>query len=232
MAPEQPFYGIQPQGISGDMPLLGTVEEMASCYIAAMRKHQPVGPYYIGGYSFGGLVAFEMARQLQSEGESVGLLVLVDTYPGGAKSKTMLLSTLLKLPRAQQMAYVTRKINKYRKGLRRRFDSLFLPKPLKQVRKVLAEAERAYHPQVYPGAATWFRASEKALRGSDNSKDDWSKWALAGVEIHEIDGDHGSILKEPTVLVLAEKLCSCLAKAQQQAAESSKEPQPANLELV
>jgi aspartate racemase len=214
MAPEQPFYGIQAQGINGDMPVLRSVEEMAACYIGEMRKFQPEGPYYIGGYSFGGLVAFEMARQLQGDGHQIGLLALLDTYPGKAKSKAVLLSTLLALHWEQQSAYVARKLRKYRRGLRRRFDALFLPKSLKQVHKTLARAEAMYQPEVYCGAAIWFRASEKALRGLDDPKTDWGRWAAAGVEIHEIDGDHGGIVKEPMVSMLAQQLRASLEEAQ------------------
>jgi thioesterase domain-containing protein/acyl carrier protein len=221
MAPDQPFYGIQPQGIDGGMPLLSSVEQMATCYISEMIKLQREGPYFIGGYSFGGLVAFEMARQLQAAGREVAFLGLVDTYPGKAKSKAVLLNTLLALPRRQQVAYAARKITRYRRGLRRRFDALFLPKPLKAVRKVLAAAELAYQPQPYFGTATWLRASEKALRGLDNPQEDWSRWATGGVEIHEIDGDHGSIMNEPMVSILAEKLRSCLANAQEKRAQDT-----------
>jgi amino acid adenylation domain-containing protein len=221
MAPDQPFYGIQPQGIDGGMPFLHSVEEMAACYIIEMRKVQPEGPYFIGGYSFGGLVAFEMARQLQADGQEVAFLGLVDTYPGKAKSNTVLLSTLLALPRQQQIAYVTRKLNKYRKGLRRRFDALFLPKPLKEVRKILAQAELAYQPQPYFGTTTWLRATEKGLRGLDNPQDNWSTWAIGGVQVHEIDGDHGSIMNEPMVSILAEKLRSCLEKARRKSSQDA-----------
>jgi len=221
MAPDQPFYGIQPQGIDGGMPFLHSVEDMAACYITEMRKVQPQGPYFIGGYSFGGLVAFEMARQLQADGQEVAFLGLVDTYPGKAKSNAVLLSTLRALPRRQQIAYVTGKLNKYRKGLRRRFDALFLPKPLKEIRKILAQAELAYQPQAYFGTTAWIRASEKGLRGLGNPQDDWSKWAIGGLEIHEIDGDHGSIMKEPMVSVLADTLRSCLEKAQKKSSQDS-----------
>jgi amino acid adenylation domain-containing protein len=219
MAPDQPFYGIQPQGIDGGMPLLDSVEQMASCYIREMRKLQPEGPYFIGGYSFGGLVAFEMARQLRAGDQEVAFLGLVDTYPGKAKSNAVLLATLLALPVRQQMAYATGKMKKYSKGLRRRLEAVFLPKPLKQVRKILAKAELVYQPQVYFGSATWLRASEKALRASHHPLADWSQWVTGDVEIQEIDGDHGSIMKEPAVSILAEKLRSCLLKAQQKCQE-------------
>ena len=219
MAPDQPFYGIQPPGMDGEAPLLHSVEEMAARYIIEMKKVQAEGPYYIGGYSFGGLVAFEMARQLESAGEEVAFLGLLDTYPGRPKTTSMLLGTLMKLPREAQVAYVRRKLTKYRRGLRRRFDSLFLPKALKEVRNVLAQAEMEYRPQTYMGSATWLRASEKTLRGTDNPQDDWSNWVAGGVEIVEIDGDHGSIMNEPTVAVFADTLRNCLAKAQERYSE-------------
>jgi thioesterase domain-containing protein len=221
MAPDQPFYGIQPQGMDGEMPILRSVEEMASCYITEMRKVHAEGPYYIGGYSFGGLVAFEMARQLQAEGQEVAFLGLLDTYPGKPKSTAGLLGTLLSLPLEQQTAYVTSKITKYRRGLRRRFDALFLPKALKEVRRILAIAEVAYRPQEYFGSATWIRASEKGLRGVHNPQDDWSTWVTGGVEIHEIEGDHGSIMKEPMVGVFAKRLHSCLAEAQRKRSQET-----------
>ncbi|MBD0265850.1 MAG: non-ribosomal peptide synthetase, partial [Tolypothrix sp. Co-bin9] len=74
----QPFYGLQPIGIDGQTPLT-SIEEMAAHYIEALRKVQPKGPYYLGGWSFGGLVAFEMAQQLEKSGDEVALLAMLDT---------------------------------------------------------------------------------------------------------------------------------------------------------
>ncbi|ATL68753.1 non-ribosomal peptide synthetase [Nocardia terpenica] len=76
---DRPFYAFQAAGSdSGTRPVRG-VERLAADYIAAMRRVQPAGPYHIGGWSFGGFVAFEMARQLRAAGESIGSLVLLDT---------------------------------------------------------------------------------------------------------------------------------------------------------
>jgi aspartate racemase len=219
MAPDQPFYGIQPQGMDGGAPVLASVEEMATRYITEMRTFQREGPYYIGGYSFGGLVAFEMALQLVDEGHEIGFLGLIDTYPGQAKSRTDLLSTLLKLSLKQQATYVRQRAKRYRKGVRRRWDALFLPTSLKEVRSTLAQAELAYQPRLYPGKATWFRASEKGLRGLGTPENDWSNWITGGVEVHEFEGDHGSILKEPMVAMLAGKLRWCMEKAHQEQSE-------------
>ncbi|MCT7967794.1 amino acid adenylation domain-containing protein [Laspinema sp. D1] len=75
----QPFYGLQPQGIDGKSRPLTRIEDMAAYYIKAMRTIQPEGPYFLGGWSFGGLVAFEIAQQLKKAGHAVGLLAVLDT---------------------------------------------------------------------------------------------------------------------------------------------------------
>lgn len=80
---DQPVYAFQPQGLDGTRPRHTRIEEMAAHYIKEMRALQPEGPYYLGGSSFGGLIAFEMAQQLQVQGQKVGLLALFDTYAPG-----------------------------------------------------------------------------------------------------------------------------------------------------
>ncbi|WP_253900255.1 condensation domain-containing protein [Corallococcus carmarthensis] len=81
LGPEQPFYGLQSQGLDGSRPPLDSVEAMAALYVAAVRTVQPHGPYRLGGWSMGGVVAFEMARQLQARGEAVELVALIDPSP-------------------------------------------------------------------------------------------------------------------------------------------------------
>jgi amino acid adenylation domain-containing protein len=86
---DQPFYGLQPLGLDGERPPFTCIEDMAAHYIEALRRVQPEGPYYLGGWSFGGLVAFEMAQQLLSSGHQVALLVILDTLapvPGNMPS--------------------------------------------------------------------------------------------------------------------------------------------------
>src|SRR6185369_7245713 len=79
LAAERSVYGLQGNGESR------TLEEMATAYLDALRAVQPAGPYHLGGWSLGGVVAFEMARQLEAAGETVALLALLDSYaPGGA----------------------------------------------------------------------------------------------------------------------------------------------------
>jgi phthiocerol/phenolphthiocerol synthesis type-I polyketide synthase E len=76
---DQPFYGLQSQGLDGGCAPLTTVEEMAALYVSEIRRVQPHGPYFVGGYCMGGTVAFEVAQQLRREGEPVALLALFDT---------------------------------------------------------------------------------------------------------------------------------------------------------
>jgi phthiocerol/phenolphthiocerol synthesis type-I polyketide synthase E len=76
---DQPFYGLQCRGLDGSCPPLTTVEEMAARYVKEIRRVQPYGPYYVGGYCGGGTIAFEVAQQLLAEGEQIALLALFDT---------------------------------------------------------------------------------------------------------------------------------------------------------
>ena len=88
MDADQPFYGIQEEGLNGKRPRRNlTVEEMATNYLKEVRAFQPEGPYCLGGGSFGGWVAFEMARQLRATGQEVALLALFDTYGPGYPKK-------------------------------------------------------------------------------------------------------------------------------------------------
>ncbi|MCX4695322.1 non-ribosomal peptide synthetase [Streptomyces sp. NBC_01408] len=76
---DRPFYAFQAAGVDPGSDPLRSVEEIAASYVTRMREVQPSGPYLIGGWSFGGFVAFEIARQLRAAGEEVGRLILLDT---------------------------------------------------------------------------------------------------------------------------------------------------------
>jgi amino acid adenylation domain-containing protein len=85
LAPNQPFYGIQARGLDGIQEPHYRIEEMASYYIEEMRLLQPEGPYNLGGASFGGTVAFEMAHQLLAHAQEVALLAILDHGPFNLK---------------------------------------------------------------------------------------------------------------------------------------------------
>ncbi len=211
MAPDQPFFGIQAKGLDGAETCLDRVEDMAEVYLQDLRSAHPEGPYYLGGYSFGGYVALEMARRLLEQGEEVRSLVLLDTYVGGSQS---LIERFMTLSAAQKIAYVRRRARRYRKNLRRRIEFWFLPPAVKKVRRGCGAAEHSYQLRPYPERIVLFRAGEKGLRGLEEPGDGWQKYATGGLEIHELDGDHGNILNEPNVQSLAAELCQCLERAQ------------------
>jgi len=77
--PDQPLYGLQTLGLDGKQAPFRCIEDMATHYINEVKTIQPNGPYFLGGYSFGGYVAYEMAQQLQAQGEKVALLTLFDS---------------------------------------------------------------------------------------------------------------------------------------------------------
>ncbi|MDC0708552.1 SDR family NAD(P)-dependent oxidoreductase [Stigmatella sp. ncwal1] len=85
MGIDSPLFGIEQFDMDGNIFLLPTIEEMASRYIDSLRTAQPEGPYVLGGYSFGGIVAFEMAYQLNQRGEEVSNLVLIDSLMPGTE---------------------------------------------------------------------------------------------------------------------------------------------------
>ena len=79
LGPEQPFYALQARGLDGRSEPLRSIEEMAAEYLRAVRGVQPHGPYQLAGWSFGGVVAYEMAQQLRRDGEEVALVGILDS---------------------------------------------------------------------------------------------------------------------------------------------------------
>jgi aspartate racemase len=211
---DQPVYGLQAQGLDGKQSCLTRVEDMAAHYLEAIRTIQPQGPYLLGGLSFGGTVAFEMARQLQAKGEQVALLALLDTFPGKYEPATSLLLKLGKMPAREQFDYIQRKTGQYARNWKRRMDRMFLPQALKNVRRGIHEAGTRYSPTPYSGDITLFRASEKSLRGVNDEFAGWRELATGDLEVVEIPGGHVSMLAEPQVRTLAQQLKARLESAQ------------------
>jgi thioesterase domain-containing protein/acyl carrier protein len=79
--PNQPFYGVQAPGLRNYKQPFSRIEDMAAHYLEEIGRVQPQGPYYLGGFSFGGSVALEMAQQLRLQGERVALLAILDHTP-------------------------------------------------------------------------------------------------------------------------------------------------------
>ncbi|KAA3657013.1 MAG: non-ribosomal peptide synthetase, partial [Chloroflexi bacterium] len=138
MGEDQPFYGFQSRGLDGVQEPLGTIEKMAAHYIEEMCAFQPEGPYFIGGYSYGANIAYEMARQLTEAGREVGLLAILDHMPTKSDyfevtwNWQFVRNLIRNLPyRLQDFLYMRpdelvvrlrKKSRQYRKGLKMRFS--------------------------------------------------------------------------------------------------------------
>ena len=214
---------------------------MAAHYIKELRELQPEGPYFIGGRSLGGMVAFEMAQQLRAQGQTIGLLALLDTYPSGyaklfrneatlsaalrrgLKRTKAHLANLGSLSTREKISYLLEKARfapiKLKSQVWRRVYQSYenlgrpLPRMLKDIEEFNSLAVRDYTPKVYDGEVTLFWASAD-LRTSLDLVEGWRALAGGGIEVHEIPGTHLDIVKEPHVGELAQKLSTCLQRAQ------------------
>ncbi|WP_420643168.1 condensation domain-containing protein [Candidatus Leptofilum sp.] len=90
MDDDQPFYGIQARGLDGEAEPFDRLDEMAAYYLKQIRRVQPTGPYYLGGYCMGGDIAYEVARQLQAAGEEVPILTVIDPPPADLSERAPL----------------------------------------------------------------------------------------------------------------------------------------------
>ena len=229
---EQPVYGLQPQGLDGKLPLLTRVEDMAAHYIKEIQTIQPNGPYYLAGYSFGGRVVFEMAQQLHSQGEKVGLLVMLDTCRDEyTKRLPFLKRVFLHLNNFLQQgpAYLRKKLVGWREWgtyhLKQRYKRHLgvvhhIPENDKHLNIIDANVQAAseYIFQVYPGRMTLLRTEDKnrdeAVGVQYDPQFGWGDVISGEIDIHYVPGSHLLLLEEPNVRVLAEKLKPCLEKAQ------------------
>ncbi|MEP6995692.1 MAG: amino acid adenylation domain-containing protein, partial [Acidobacteriota bacterium] len=234
--PDQPFYGLQSQGLDGGRAPYETVEEMAAHYIREIREVQPHGPYYLGGYSFGGKVAFEMARQLRAQGERTAFLAFFDTFnipltPGPTRLDVVRgrtrahIAALRKGSLRQKASYLLDRVETLRTMLRRRRDRILEPfvKPMeraqRKVRKANLRATMRYVAGYYEGGATIFRAIERTTdrdRVQTYPLLGWEKLCGEGVEICEVPGGHSSLMEEEAnVRRLGEALAERLRRAQE-----------------
>jgi thioesterase domain-containing protein len=226
----QPFYGLQAQGLDGKQPPLHRIENMAAKYIKEIRTVQPNGPYRLAGYSLGGMVAFEMAQQLQEQGQQVSLLALFDTYGHKSIVKMKHFNTLsldrkvrlhwkntVQLNPKKQLAYVFEKIRqRVQKLLIKLYLRLGIKLPaslrLNAIHDAGLEAAHTYVPRPYPGRLVLFRATKVSADPTLG----WDGLAMGGIEVYDVPGKHNTIetegmLTEPHVSVLAEKLKACLS---------------------
>ena len=243
LGPEQPLYGLQAKGLDGVTPPVTDLVEMAANYVAEVRAAWPDGPYALCGLSFGGTVAFEMARLLQLQGQSVMLLALFDSCPAhtdwmtagsNGYGRLVRLSEMIgchlrnmrSLPPHQLMRYVRAQLRtqrhlirgilwrrRYRLHHRLRDSERTLPSALQSVERACEMAFREYTPRPYTGRVTLFRAAIRSAGEGDDPLFGWGRLAAAGVDVCDVPGSHLDMLNEPHVEELAGKLSACLSAA-------------------
>ncbi|RYZ38307.1 MAG: non-ribosomal peptide synthetase, partial [Myxococcaceae bacterium] len=225
LGPDQPFYGLRSLGLEAEQAPLETIESMATTYVEAVRAQQPEGPYLLAGWSMGGAVAYEMARQLRAAGQTVALLALID--PGsvsqaggtGAEDEQIqqeLAALFAEAPEAgdpaSKDALLARLLDEAKKAGAVTPDvELKDFRVLMRVFELNRQATRQYTPVPHAGDITVFRASrsvDPAPLGRDRG---WG--ALGSVTLFELEGDHYSLLRAPHVTALAEQLRERIAKA-------------------
>lgn len=218
LGPDQPVWALHmPEAM-----IPSTIEEWAGRFVTEIRTLQPHGPYFLGGHSFGGIVAYEMAHQLVAAGENIALLALIDAYgPGyparlpfgrhlihrwhnfrGRNTRDKFLMIPRSIPRLLRLAHVLPADGPFRGNLHG--YSRFL---------------RKYSLTPAPTHITLLRATVPEGWLGWSYEDPLNKWGTLGshgITVFNIPGKHGSIVDPPTVDVLAVHLGIALRKEQKQ----------------
>ncbi len=211
---DQPFYALQAPGLDGVQPPLNRISEFAACYIHYIREVQPKGPYKIGGYSFGGLVAFEIARQLTLAGETVSHLIIFGTDVPIAVSNPKLFKCFEFFSQYYADFYnnLVKPFFSYEKRLNLSESAKKLPFSPVLVKVAVAHCLAAfrYNPSPFSGRITLFETLEQQMMNPADPSRGWDRLACAGVETQLVSGNHLSMLDKPHIDDLAEKLNWCL----------------------
>jgi acetoacetyl-CoA synthetase len=231
---ERPVYGLQALGLDGEEAPQHSVEKMAKGYVQRMREVQPNGPYALVGYSFGGLIAFEIAQQLVAAGEQIEMLCLLDTYvhehclplPQWTRFQASVIADRLRefrsLDTRARLGYMRGKASAIADRLRMRMgrqahraapDAQGLPPVLLRVRESMRVAMTMYRPRHYLGGPiVYVRATEvDAARGDPLPV--WQRVARHGLQIMKIEGRHTDLVVEPHLATVAQTLSHALERA-------------------
>ncbi|MBX2869985.1 MAG: hypothetical protein KTR18_15000, partial [Acidiferrobacterales bacterium] len=225
---DRQFYGLQARGLYGDQQPHATFEEMARDYIVELRSVQPHGPYMLGGFSGGGITAYEMARQLRSLGEEVSLLVLLDTPLPQSPPLSSVDRMAIHWQRLRQkgVGYFSEwAVNRYKweynkfRGRMSKADAASDQYDFQseKIETAFRNALNLYELQPQEGELHLFRPRldrryslggdrvaniDRELVFEDNG---WSPYC-SKVVVHEVPGNHDSMVLEPNVRVLAQTL--------------------------
>jgi FkbH-like protein len=243
---DQPVFAIEPRLAAAGHTSL-TVEEMAEQYLADLRAFQPTGPYYLGGYCFGGYVAYEMARLLTQAREAVGLLALIDSAaPNGSydrvpwwrptfyfrflRNTPYLIQDFLRMDRPERRRFLARKLGVvkrkiFRRGQRKErmvdiqeyIDPVNFPDEELRLWQVHLNAGGLYKPKPYEGCVTLLRTRGQPALCSFDGDYGWGELAMGGVDVRIVPGWHEGIFVEPDVRSLAAQMAACLRQARTEA---------------
>ncbi|MEM7032315.1 MAG: amino acid adenylation domain-containing protein, partial [Chloroflexota bacterium] len=232
---DQPFYGLQAQGLDGETAGLETIAKMASRYISELRKVQPHGPYLLGGFCFGGLVALEMAHQLQNMQEDVALVAMVHAeHPdyreqlfhgegvslwGKVRFRLELewynfhevaveaKATYLK-ERLMRLLAILQPVKRFQGALKNSSSTkaASLEAALDRLADIHGQALEKYKPQPYDGPVTLFAAEKRPAYAPDDRSLGWHPWLSGSFEIVDISGPFIGLLSEPRVQQVAKVL--------------------------
>ncbi len=222
---DRPIYGLQSRGLDGEHKPCTSIPEMATNYIQEIQTIQPQGPYLLTGFSLGGVIAFEIAQQLQAQGQEIQLLALVDTScpnlgsqpadrpPLLAKTANHV-KTLLDLSMQEKINYIWERLTwnltlgnvnlpykLYLRYIKRSRSEL----RLLEVYWANYLTQYNYIPQPYLGKITLFKAEDIDIGSEEDPRSRWELLASDGVDVLPVTGSHADIMDEPNVRVLAEK---------------------------
>jgi acyl transferase domain-containing protein/thioesterase domain-containing protein/acyl carrier protein len=232
---DRPFYGMQARGLYGDQAPHATFEEAAADYIAELRQVQPHGPYLLGGFSGGGITAYEIARQLEAAGEKVALLVLLDTPLPMRPEISRTDKALIKLAELRRQGpgflveWLRRRVQ-WELDRARQHDAAQAAPVANQLNNEAIEAAfRAalphYQVRDWAGPVVLFRPPQdlhwkvsggrwvSAAREYVYPDNDWTRF-MPALQVLEVPGDHDSMVLEPNVRVLASLMKDCIARAE------------------
>ncbi len=213
----------------GRSSTIRTIEQLARHHVAEIQALQPAGPYLLAGSSIGGLLALEIARELEAQGQQIGLLAVFDTYIGAMLKQEYRRYQGLDAPRATRpngpvsqalslaKVKVRRNIRPIRRGLvlakdarwrleQRRFGNVRERGRAPYVHQRIEDAIELYDARPYAGKVTLFRCMEDEWRWPEPDLG-WGAVAQGGVEIHDLPAlSHGEQLEPPFVTDFAARL--------------------------
>ncbi|MHC1717742.1 MAG: AMP-binding protein [Acidaminococcaceae bacterium] len=225
---EQTVFGLSLNLEAKKLPHPISIVDLARCYIQEIRTVQPNGPYYLAGHSLGGLIAYEISRQLQEQNQVVALLAMLDTRLLNKKKRKPLWKKLKHnyqklacVPFLQIFHYLKQKtLDEIERLKVKRFMRTYpapLDKKLNQTaltKNLLQYAGRNYKPESYQGTITYFNAKQKQNNYAEETLKGWAKLAER-IQVVEIDANHSTIVREPAVKELAFKLEEALKTSTQ-----------------